>query len=255
MEFFGIGMPELMLVLIIAIVIFGPDKIPAMVGQVTKAIRDFRRYTSELTKEFNEATGGLRDEFATITNDLKSELAQTQADLQSQLDLTDVLRTDNAAVPAALTAATAAEPAIAEPAVTATAPSAAAEPEPAVTATAPATDALTAASGTNGHNGHADGALALTVPLATKADPLADLTVLLLEDAAQSASPALAAVGAETAASAVSVSENNREPAAAARDAGAPAAMPGTNGAKPRVGGSVAGSKYARRRKGEHLNE
>ena len=94
MEFFGIGAPELMVILVIAIVLFGPDKIPTMAAQVGKTIRDFRRYTSELTKEFDAATGDLRQEFQTIAGDLKGELAATQADLRSQLDLTDYFKVD-----------------------------------------------------------------------------------------------------------------------------------------------------------------
>lgn len=258
MEFFGIGMSELMVVLVIAIVLFGPDKIPTMVGQVTKAIRDFRRYTNELTKEFNEATGGLRDEFTTITNDLKGELAQAQADLRSQLDLTDALRMDDA-VPATAAAATMTEPARAEsaaPELAKTIDDAPAAPEPTITVTTPYADALAAANGatngTNGSNGHTDGALALTVPLATKADPLADLTVLTLERATDSAMPEPVAVGAETVPAALAVSDadgNMDAPATVRADAAATEPVIAATGMKPRVGGSVAGSKYARRRK------
>src|SRR5487761_618155 len=95
MEFFGIGAPELMVILIIAIVMFGPDKIPGMAAQVGKTIRDFRRYTSELTKEFDAATGDLRQEFQNIAGDLRGELEATQADLRSQLDLTDAFKMDS----------------------------------------------------------------------------------------------------------------------------------------------------------------
>lgn len=261
MEFFGIGMSELMVVLVIAIVLFGPDKIPTMVGQVTKAIRDFRRYTNELTKEFNEATGGLRDEFTTITNDLKGELAQAQADLRSQLDLTDALRMDDAA-PATAAAATMTEPARAEsaaPELAKTIDDAPAAPEPTITVTTPYADALAAANGAtngtngmHGSNGHTDGALALTVPLATKADPLADLTVLTLESATDSEMPEPVAVGVQTVPAALAVSDadgNMDAPVTARAGAAATAPVITATGTKPRIGGSVAGSKYARRRK------
>src|SRR3954452_8235082 len=94
MELFGVGAPELMVILVIAIVLFGPDKIPTMAAQVGKTIREFRKYTSDLTKEFDAATGDLRQEFQTIAGDLRGELEATQADLRNQLDLTDVFKPD-----------------------------------------------------------------------------------------------------------------------------------------------------------------
>ena len=39
---FGLGMPELILILVIALVIFGPSKLPEMGASVGKAIREFR---------------------------------------------------------------------------------------------------------------------------------------------------------------------------------------------------------------------
>ena len=44
---FGLGMPELILILIIALVIFGPSKLPEMGSSVGKAIREFRNATKE----------------------------------------------------------------------------------------------------------------------------------------------------------------------------------------------------------------
>ena len=44
---FGLGMPELILILVIALVIFGPSKLPEMGASVGKAIREFRSATKE----------------------------------------------------------------------------------------------------------------------------------------------------------------------------------------------------------------
>lgn len=44
---FGLGMPELILILIIALVVFGPSKLPEMGASVGKAIREFRNATKE----------------------------------------------------------------------------------------------------------------------------------------------------------------------------------------------------------------
>ena len=47
----GLGMPELILILIIALVIFGPSKLPEMGASVGKAIREFRNATKEADPE------------------------------------------------------------------------------------------------------------------------------------------------------------------------------------------------------------
>jgi len=53
MNFLGMGPMELMLILVLALIIFGPGKLPEIAGQVGKVVRDFRRTTSELSSEFS----------------------------------------------------------------------------------------------------------------------------------------------------------------------------------------------------------
>ena len=68
---FGLGMPELILILIIALVIFGPSKLPEMGASVGKAIREFRNATKEpdpepdrkvIVAEYHEAPKQLSNE-------------------------------------------------------------------------------------------------------------------------------------------------------------------------------------------------
>ncbi|MBA2450835.1 MAG: twin-arginine translocase TatA/TatE family subunit, partial [Chloroflexi bacterium] len=47
------GPMELMLILVLALIVFGPGKLPEIAGQVGKAVRDVRRATTELSGEFN----------------------------------------------------------------------------------------------------------------------------------------------------------------------------------------------------------
>lgn len=47
---FGLGMPELILILVIALVIFGPSKLPELGSSVGKTIREFRKCTQDEEK-------------------------------------------------------------------------------------------------------------------------------------------------------------------------------------------------------------
>ena len=48
---FGIGMPELIIILVIILIIFGAGKLPEIGGGMGKAIRNFRNATSKADKE------------------------------------------------------------------------------------------------------------------------------------------------------------------------------------------------------------
>jgi sec-independent protein translocase protein TatB len=52
-NFLGMGPMELMVILVIALIVVGPGKLPEMAGQVGRVIREFRRTTSELSSEFS----------------------------------------------------------------------------------------------------------------------------------------------------------------------------------------------------------
>ncbi len=54
MGFFGIGVFEIILILVLSFVIFGPDKMPEIARGLGKAIRTFRKYSTALTKDFTE---------------------------------------------------------------------------------------------------------------------------------------------------------------------------------------------------------
>ncbi len=151
MGFFGIGAPEMVIILVVALIIFGPGKLPEVAGQAGKAVRDFRRMTSELTGEFektvNEAGAG----------DLKASLTGELTGMKSQVDnVSKSVQRDlnKAATTVSSTASTAAG----------------AKPKPATPKTAKPAATKSATNGT--------GASAAAPTVATKADPLADVSFM-----------------------------------------------------------------------------
>lgn len=49
-----LGMGELLLILGIVLIVFGPAKLPALARSIGQAVSEFRKGTKEITKEFDE---------------------------------------------------------------------------------------------------------------------------------------------------------------------------------------------------------
>ncbi len=57
---FGIGMPEMLLILAIALIVIGPKKLPDLAKSLGRALGEFKRATSEI-KETMELDTGLKE--------------------------------------------------------------------------------------------------------------------------------------------------------------------------------------------------
>lgn len=73
MNFLGIGPGELLLILILALIIFGPRRLPEIGRALGKSIREFRQASEELTEQFREELQAASDELQGASEALKSE--------------------------------------------------------------------------------------------------------------------------------------------------------------------------------------
>jgi len=51
---FGIGMPELLLILALALIVIGPKKLPDIARALGRGMAEFKRATDEMKSSFNE---------------------------------------------------------------------------------------------------------------------------------------------------------------------------------------------------------
>jgi Tat protein translocase TatB subunit len=59
---FGIGIPELMVIMVVALIVLGPKRLPEVAKALGKALAEFRRATSDLTDELGNARIMLEEE-------------------------------------------------------------------------------------------------------------------------------------------------------------------------------------------------
>ncbi len=81
---FGVGTFEIVLVLAIALIVLGPDRLPQAMGTVGRWVRELRRLTGEFRKEFDEEILMLQGEVDMLRQEAeltRQELQDIQADL------------------------------------------------------------------------------------------------------------------------------------------------------------------------------
>jgi len=77
---FGIGAQELIVILVVALVVFGPKRLPELARSLGKGLAEFRRASSELRGSFQEAENSIRDPLRETTK-APSSPAQAGSDL------------------------------------------------------------------------------------------------------------------------------------------------------------------------------
>jgi sec-independent protein translocase protein TatA len=76
--FGNIGFPELLIIMVIALLIFGPKKLPEVGKSIGKAVREFRRTSDEIKGRIEEEIRV--SEFKDIQEDLKKDFTLDKKD-------------------------------------------------------------------------------------------------------------------------------------------------------------------------------
>ena len=73
---FNIGLPELLIILAIALIVFGPNKLPELAKSLGKAMREFKKATEEVKESFVAETKDLEEVKDSITKDYYAGLME-----------------------------------------------------------------------------------------------------------------------------------------------------------------------------------
>ncbi len=80
MEFLGVGYQELGLIMLLLLVVVGPERLPAVAYQVGRAVRQMQRYARAVRDEFSEEIDYLEEQYKTV----KGEVDVAQQTLREQ---------------------------------------------------------------------------------------------------------------------------------------------------------------------------
>jgi TatA/E family protein of Tat protein translocase len=74
---FNIGLPELLIIVAIALIVFGPNKLPELAKAFGRAMREFKKATEEVKESFEAETKDLEELKHTLTDEnLLADLAE-----------------------------------------------------------------------------------------------------------------------------------------------------------------------------------
>jgi sec-independent protein translocase protein TatA len=75
MNFFGIGLPEMALILVLALLVFGPKKLPEIGSSLAKALKSFQKAQQDFEAEFKKEAEQLQK---SVTEPMKASIEKPE---------------------------------------------------------------------------------------------------------------------------------------------------------------------------------
>lgn len=89
---FGIGMPEMLLILAVALIVFGPKKLPDLAKSLGRAFGEFKKATNEMKEslEIDSSMSDIRKSFDQVSSKITSSADETGSRIvQEEKDTAD----------------------------------------------------------------------------------------------------------------------------------------------------------------------
>jgi len=89
---FGLGVTEILVILIVAFLLFGPQQLPEVGRQVGKAVKGLKDATEDVRKSVEPELNLMQAEMKSIEQDLESSMKEAEASIKDQAENTDEVK-------------------------------------------------------------------------------------------------------------------------------------------------------------------
>jgi len=83
MNLFGIGLPEVIVIAVLAVIVLGPERLPEVAVQLARALRYLRGYATDATAQLRQEFGELTKEYEEMRQELQEFRQSVRKDVAS----------------------------------------------------------------------------------------------------------------------------------------------------------------------------
>ena len=80
---FGLGVAEVLIILVVAFLLFGPKQLPEMGRQVGKAVKGFKETAEDLRKTVDPEITMIQQEMKMVQQDLESSMKEAEVEINA----------------------------------------------------------------------------------------------------------------------------------------------------------------------------
>jgi sec-independent protein translocase protein TatA len=84
--FLNLGGGEVFLIVLVVLLLFGPDKLPGLAKGLGKGLREINDAKQQIQKEIQKSTSGIREEIEKHASQMQSEIDKAGQSVKRQID-------------------------------------------------------------------------------------------------------------------------------------------------------------------------